>query len=122
MIRLGVSVYPEQETIEEIDQYLAMASKYGFTKIFTSLFSVPGTKEEVFNYFKNFIDIAHKYGMEVCGDANTDFLRKMGIVKQINTKSYFKVFGNSSNESMDYCDIDIDKLKKYSSTFNYKWE
>ena len=52
----------------------------------------------------------------------TDFLRKMRILKQINTKSYFKVFGNSSNESMDYCDIDIDKLKKYSSTFNYKWE
>lgn len=68
--------------------------------------------EENVAVIKNY---SETYGM-------TDFLRKMGIVKQINTKSYFKIFGNSSNESMDYCDIDIDKLKKYSSTFNYKWE
>lgn len=103
MIRLGVSVYPEQETIEEIDQYLAMASKYGFTKIFTSLFSVPGTKEEVFNYFKNFIDIAHKYGMEVCGDANTDFLRKMGADEK--NLAIFKEMGLDTLR-MDSCYMD----------------
>ncbi len=78
MITLGVSLYPEQETIEEIDNYLKLASKYGFTKIFTSIFSVPGTKEEVINYFKNFTAIAHKYGMKVSGDANTDCLKKLG--------------------------------------------
>mgnify|MGYP001451553960 CR=1 FL=1 len=49
---LGVSLYPEQETMKEIENYLTMASRYGFTKIFTSMFSVPGTKEEVFDYFK----------------------------------------------------------------------
>lgn len=38
---LGVSLYPEQESIEEIENYLTMASRYGFTKIFTSMFSVP---------------------------------------------------------------------------------
>lgn len=42
---LGVSLYPEQETMKEIEGYLTMASHYGFTKIFTSMFSVPGTKE-----------------------------------------------------------------------------
>ena len=78
MITLGVSLYPEQETIEEIDNYLQLASKYGFTKIFTSIFSVPGTNEEVIEYFKNFTAIAHKYGMKVCGDANTDCLKKLG--------------------------------------------
>ena len=44
---LGVSLYPEQESMEEIENYLTMASRYGFTKIFTSMFSVPGTKEEL---------------------------------------------------------------------------
>ncbi len=78
MITLGVSLYPEQETIEEIDNYLKLASKYGFTKIFTSIFSVQGTKEEIIAYFKNFTAIAHKYGMKVCGDANTDCLKKLG--------------------------------------------
>ena len=52
MIELGVSLYPEQETPEQIDSYLAMAQKYGFTKVFTSLFSVPGPVEEVCEYFK----------------------------------------------------------------------
>lgn len=75
---LGVSLYPEQETMEEIDSYLKMASSYGFTKIFTSMFSVPGTTQEVFDYFKNFCDIAHKYGMKVSGDCNTEFFKKMG--------------------------------------------
>ena len=31
---LGVSLYPEQESMEEIENYLTMASRYGFTKIF----------------------------------------------------------------------------------------
>ena len=78
MITLGVSLYPEQETMEEIESYLQLASKYGFTKIFTSIFSVPGTKEEIIAYFKNFTAIAHKYGMKVCGDANTECLAKLG--------------------------------------------
>lgn len=75
---LGVSLYSEQETMKEIEGYLTMASHYGFTKIFTSMFSVPGTKEEVFDYFKNFCDLAHKHGMKVSGDCNTAFFKKMG--------------------------------------------
>ena len=78
MITLGVSLYPEQETMEEIESYLQLASRYGFTKIFTSIFSVPGTREEIITYFKNFTAIAHKYGMKVCGDANTDCLKMLG--------------------------------------------
>lgn len=77
-ITLGVSVYPEQETLEQIDAYLKLASSHGFTKVFTSMFSVPGTKEEVAAYFRNFTGIAHKYGMKVSGDCNTYFLEKMG--------------------------------------------
>ena len=53
-VMLGVSLYPEQETLEEIDVYLKMASSYGFKKVFTSMFSVPVTKEEVIAYFKDF--------------------------------------------------------------------
>ena len=54
MITLGVSLYPEQEKLEDIDAYLALASKYGFTKVFTSMFSVEGTREEIIKYFKDF--------------------------------------------------------------------
>lgn len=88
---LGVSLYPEQETMKEIENYLTMASRYGFTKIFTSMFSVPGTKEEVFDYFKNFCDLAHKHGMKVSGDCNTAFFKKMGASE--SDISIFKEMG-----------------------------
>lgn len=91
MVRLGVSVYPEQETLKDIDTYLATASKYGFTKVFTSMFSVEGTKEEIISYFKNFTKIAHKYNMEVSGDCNRDFFKKMEATE--TDLSVFKEMG-----------------------------
>ena len=53
MLELGVSLYPEQETKEEIESYLKLASQNGFTKVFTSLFSIDGTNEEIFNFLRN---------------------------------------------------------------------
>ena len=78
MIQLGVSLYPEQETLKDVEAYLAMASAYGFTKVFTSMFSVKGTREEVVGYFKEFTKIAHKYNMKLSGDGNSEFFERMG--------------------------------------------
>ena len=78
MIQLGVSLYPEQETVEEMENYLKQARQYGFTKVFTSLFTVEGTKEEIIAYFKNLTSLAHKYDMEVYGDCNARFFMQMG--------------------------------------------
>lgn len=91
MIRLGVSVYPEQESISDIRAYLALASKYGFTKVFTSLFSVPGTREEVLHYFKELSAIVHQYGMTLSGDANFAFFAKMDATE--TDLSVFKEMG-----------------------------
>lgn len=90
-MKLGVSVYPEQETLEQIDAYLGMAAKYGFTKVFTSMFSVEGTKEEIITYFKDFSAIAHKYGMVVSGDCNGEFFGRMGATE--TDLSVFKEMG-----------------------------
>ena len=76
-VMLGVSLYPEQETLEEIDAYLKKASAYGFKKVFTSMFSVPGTKEEIIAYFKDFTKIVHKYGMIVSGDCNSELFHRL---------------------------------------------
>lgn len=78
MIELGVSLYPEQETPQQIEEYLKLAKSYGFRKVFTSLFSVEGSKEEVIAYFKGLSDIAHRYDMEVYGDCNARFFMQMG--------------------------------------------
>ena len=78
MVKLGISLYPEQETASQIDAYLQLARKYGFTKVFTSLFSVEGTNEQIIAYFKGLTDAAHKYGFEVYGDCNARFFIQMG--------------------------------------------
>ncbi|MBQ6479251.1 MAG: DUF871 domain-containing protein [Erysipelotrichaceae bacterium] len=78
MIQLGVSLYPEQETAQEIENYLQLANRYGFTRVFTSLFSVEGSKEEIIAYFKGLSDAAHRYDMKVYGDCNARFFMQMG--------------------------------------------
>lgn len=78
MIRLGLSVYPEQESLEQIETYLEKGKQAGFDKVFTSLFSVEGTREEVIAYFRAFSEIAHRLGYEVDGDCNAAFFDRMG--------------------------------------------
>ncbi len=75
---LGVSVYPDIETPEEIREYLKTASSCGFTRVFSSMFTVEGTKEEVLSYFKSLDDCAHDYGMAVSLDVNPQCFQLIG--------------------------------------------
>ncbi len=90
-IVLGVSLYPEQESMEQIDEYLKKASSCGFSKVFTSMFSVPGTKEEIIKYFKDFCAVAHKYDMKVSGDCNGELFEKLQATER--DLSVFKEIG-----------------------------
>ena len=47
-VMLGVSLYPEQETLEEIDAYLKKHRLMVFKKIFTSMFF--STRDKRRNY------------------------------------------------------------------------
>ena len=91
MIELGVSLYPEQETKQEIEAYLSLAEKYGFTKVFTSLFSVEGTREDIIRYFGDLCEAAHRHGMKVYGDCNARFFIQMGCTP--DDLSVFKEIG-----------------------------
>lgn len=99
-MKLGISLYPEQENFEEIVDYLSLAAKYGFKTVFSSMFSVPGEKEEVLSYFKKLCDAAHTYGMEVCIDANTEMFHRFGASE--NDLSVFKKIGIDEIR-MDFC-------------------
>lgn len=70
MHKLGISLYPEHSTKEKDDEYMKLASSYGFTRIFTCLLSVHQSKEEVMNEFCDFMERAHGYGFEVAVDTN----------------------------------------------------
>ncbi|MDN6161603.1 MAG: MupG family TIM beta-alpha barrel fold protein, partial [Atopostipes sp.] len=42
MKELGVSIYPSKSNLKEDKAYLKLASKYGFTRVFTSLLEISG--------------------------------------------------------------------------------
>ncbi len=78
MKRLGISVYPDIQSFETIKEYIKLASKYGFTRVFSSMWSVEGTAQEVLEYFEELIQVAHSYNMQVSLDVNPDCFAKIG--------------------------------------------
>ena len=51
----------------------------------------------------------------------TKFLEKLGVIEEIYSKVKCNPYA-SKNETIDYCLINIDKLKEYTKEFNYEWE
>lgn len=79
MRKLGVSVYPERAKKEETMEYLTLASKYGFSRIFTCLISVQGDKESIIEEFKQITTHAKKLGMEIIADVNPEVFQQFGL-------------------------------------------
>lgn len=79
MSQSGISVYPDLRPLAEIREYFALAARYGFKRVFSSMFSVEGTNEEIVAYFRDLIASAHQYDMEVSLDVNPAFLQKLGV-------------------------------------------
>ena len=93
---LGISVYPDLSPIEDIKEYFKLASKYGFTRVFSSMFSVEGTKKEVLAFFTDMIEAAHECNMKVALDVNAECFHKMGA---------------SYNDLSVFADIHVDILR-----------
>lgn len=80
MTRLGISIYPEHSTKERDIEYIRLAGKYGFKRIFTCLLSVgKKTRLELVNEFKDLIDVAHEEGMEVILDVNPRVFNDLNV-------------------------------------------
>ena len=79
---LGISVYPDLKSLEEIEAYFELAGRYGVSRVFSSMFSVEGTKEEVLDYFRKLIVAAHKNNLKVSLDVNPMCFEKMGATPQ----------------------------------------
>lgn len=78
MRRLGISIYPEHSSPEKDLSYMKLASKYGFSRIFTCLLSVEESKENIIKNFSAFIKKAHGLGFIVAVDTNIDVFNKLG--------------------------------------------
>ncbi|WP_297435339.1 DUF871 domain-containing protein [uncultured Clostridium sp.] len=94
MKRLGISVYPNHTSIEENIEYIELAAKYGFERIFTCLLSAADKEvEEIVAEFKAMVDVANKHGMEVIADLDPTVFNTLGA--SITDLKVFKDMGLS---------------------------
>lgn len=82
MRRLGVSIYPEKSSVDEILAYLTKASKIGAKRIFSCLLSVPKDPKQIKTDFLDIHRFAHKLGYEIVLDVNPQVFKDLGISYQ----------------------------------------
>lgn len=91
MRNLGISVYPNHSDVEEIEQYITLASRYNFKRVFTCLLSVEGNKEQIIKDFTQIISHAKSLDMQVVADVSPKVFGELGI--SYNDLSFFKDIG-----------------------------
>lgn len=79
MRRLGISIYPEKDTAENIRQYLKDAADFGAKRIFSCLLSVEKDPQEIRKEFKEMNAYAHSLGFEVILDVSPAVFGRLGI-------------------------------------------
>lgn len=79
MSRLGISLYPEHSTVQRDKEYIKLAAEHGCKRIFTCLLSVEKEKEEILAEFRELIDYAHSFGMEVILDVAPFVFERLGV-------------------------------------------
>lgn len=91
MRRLGVSIYPEKSTVEEIKNYLEETSRLGFSRVFSCLLSVNKPAEEIKKEFTEINTFAHELGFEVIVDVSPRVFGELNI--SYKDLSFFKEIG-----------------------------
>ncbi len=82
MRKLGISIYPEKTTKQEIMEYIDQAAKFGFSRIFSCLLSVSKSPEEIKQEFKEINQYAKQKGFEVIVDVSPRVFQELGISYQ----------------------------------------
>ncbi|MFW3652406.1 DUF871 domain-containing protein [Vagococcus fluvialis] len=92
MRKLGISVYPNHSSVEEIKAYMDLAAKYNFTRVFTCLLSVEDEeKDQIVKEFSETIFYAKSLGMEVIADVSPKVFGQLDI--SYKDLSFFKEIG-----------------------------
>ncbi|SEO56741.1 hypothetical protein SAMN04488134_10921 [Amphibacillus marinus] len=87
MKRLGISIYPEHTSYQDNIDYISLASKYGFKRIFTCLLSVNKSKAEIIDEFRRLIEHGNALGMETILDVSPRVFAELDI--SYNDLSFF---------------------------------
>lgn len=78
-IMLGISIYPDKAQLSDIKEYIKLASKYNFKRIFTCLLSVDGNVETIVNEFSEIINYANEHQFEVYVDVAPVVFDNLGL-------------------------------------------
>ena len=65
MRRLGISIYPEKSTVEEMKAYIAQMADAGCSRIFSCLLSINKPKEAIKEEFMEVNRFAKEKGFEI---------------------------------------------------------
>ena len=79
MRKLGISIYPDKSSVEDMKNYIEKASQYGFNRIFSCLLSVDKPKEVIKEEFVEINEFAKSKGFEVIVDVSPRVFDKLGI-------------------------------------------
>ena len=91
MRKLGISIYAEKSTNEEMFAYLDKAKKAGFSRIFSCLLSVNEDIETIKKDFKAVNEYAKKLDFEIIVDVSPAIFEKLNI--SYKDLSFFKEIG-----------------------------
>jgi len=78
MRQLGVSVYIGNAKLQEYENYLSTAAKYGFSRIFTCLISVGDDKAKALKDLKELSGHAGTLGMKMVADVTPEIFSELG--------------------------------------------
>lgn len=109
----GISIYPEKTDLNKNIEYIHLAGKYGFKRIFTTLLSVENkTKQQIIEEYKKMFDVAHQYNMHISIDVAPSIFSNLNI--SYDNLSFFKELGADCIR----LDEGFDGLKESIMTFN----
>ena len=112
MRRLGISIYPEKDSVEHIVEYIKKAGSSGFSRIFSCLLSVNKSKEEIINDFRGINLYAKSLGFEIIVDVSPAVFSKLDI--SYKDLAFFKEIGADGLR----LDIGFTGLEESLMTFN----
>lgn len=85
---LGISIYPDKQSKQEILDYIKLASKHNFKRIFSCLLSIDKDPQVIKEEFLEINKFAKKHGMMIILDVNPRVFDQLGI--SYSDLSYFK--------------------------------
>jgi uncharacterized protein len=75
--RLGISIYPQKQSFNEMKRYIEVAAKAGFTRLFVAFLGVEPKRETIEALFKEILFYARDLGFDVTADVHPQIIKAL---------------------------------------------